>query len=410
MTLWGALVGFSGTSKTPGLNVAIRALEAYESGLDEQRAYFRRRYETRKVHAEATRKKWKDDCEKAAKSNKDKPEMPEVAEVPERFIVPCLYKTDATIEKMALQLQARPSGMLLILDELSHLLQNMSRHSQGGQDDGFWLQAHDGKPFRQGRVGRADINIPHLLIGLIGGLQPDKLAESFRGAADGMYARFLFTWPDRPPYRPLIDNAFNEPAIARVIERLAKLAGDDPENFKPKIVPLSKLAREAFEDLRKEVHAEVDSFYGREQDWWSKIPGLVLRLAGTLSYVNWAMRDEREPKEIRVEYVEAAIDLVQDYYWPHARACLRQIGLTERDVNARRALVWMRNNKREVVAVQDIRRHALAESLDATQTKELLGRLEKAGWLRKSAKRSGDRGGKPVVRWTVNSMLFATKR
>src|SRR6516165_9551787 len=41
-------------------------------------------------------------------------------------------------------------------------------------------------------------NVKHALVGVIGGFQPDKLASAFAGEEDGMYARFLYSWPAPP--------------------------------------------------------------------------------------------------------------------------------------------------------------------------------------------------------------------
>jgi hypothetical protein len=49
-----------------------------------------------------------------------------------------------------------------------------------------------------------------------------------------------------------------------------------------------------------------------------------------------------EPERIELEIVEAAIRLVRDYFWPHSRAALRQIGLNERHANTRRVLRWIK--------------------------------------------------------------------
>ena len=105
--------------------------------------------------------------------------------------------------------------------------------------------------------------------------------------------------------------------------------------------------------------------------------------------------------------MQAAIKLVRDYFWPHARACLRQIGLTERHADARKALRWIRAQRKSEVSHMDVRRHALNERLDEEQTENVLAHLEQAGWVRRHKKPSGPAGGKPVVRWGVNSFLFS---
>ena len=76
----------------------------------------------------------------------------------------------------------------------------MSRYN-GGQDNEFWLEAWNGHSYKVERVSRT-LQIEHLLIGVVGGLQPDKLATAFEGPADGMYARLLFSWRKRARLSP----------------------------------------------------------------------------------------------------------------------------------------------------------------------------------------------------------------
>ena len=130
----------------------------------------------------------------------------------------------------------------------------------------------------------------------------------------------------------------------------------------------------------------------------------MLRIAGTLAYLEWAMEGGGdEPSKIEAQYVLAAVRLVRDYFWPHARAALRQIGLSERHSNARKVLRWIKARGKTTVGVMDIRRDALGQSLDAEQTKELLGGLVSSGWLRKTTEITG---GRPAHRWLVNPILF----
>jgi hypothetical protein len=81
--------------------------------------------------------------------------------------------------------------MALVSDELAALFLNMGRYS-GGQDNEFWLEAWNGKDFVVDRMGRPPVVVKHLLIGIMGGFQPDKLSRSFNGDADGMYGPRLF--------------------------------------------------------------------------------------------------------------------------------------------------------------------------------------------------------------------------
>jgi hypothetical protein len=91
-----------------------------------------------------------------------------------------------------------------------------------------------------------------------------------------------------------------------------------------------------------------------------------------------------------------------DYFWPHAQACLRQIGLTQHHADARRVLRWLKANGSKDVSREDVRRNALGRQRDADTTEEVLKFLARAGWLRQQ---KTETGGRPTVRWAVNPQL-----
>src|SRR5262245_4620361 len=126
------------------------------------------------------------------------------------------------------------------------------------------------------------ISIDHLLIGVVGGMQPDKLARSFQGDSDGMSARFLFSWPEEPVYKPLSnDVAEVEPEIVNAITRLVDLESGHGRDggFAPRALPLSAAAVEGFEQFRQFAHARKRALDGLEKEWCAKMPAHVLRLA-----------------------------------------------------------------------------------------------------------------------------------
>jgi hypothetical protein len=323
MTCWAGVVGFSGTSKMPGINATKRALSQVERDRKPKIAEQRRAHESRVEVAKAARVRWKKEVEKLSEQKvvplnqyrstvASEPMMPIEAVDPGPFVAPRLYVSDSTIERLAVLLQARPQGMLMLSDELASLFLNMSRYS-GGQDNEFWLEAWNGGSYTVERMGRPPIVVDHLLVGVVGGLQPDKLARSFKGDHDGMYARVLFAWPPEPNYRPLSNDVTEiEPEIINAISRILTLDGVDGE-FAPRSVPLSKEAIETFEQFRQFVHARKHSLDGREREWWSKAPAHVLRLAGTLTYLNWAMLGGEEPTLIEDCFIRNAVRLVRTF-------------------------------------------------------------------------------------------------
>ena len=130
MTTWTAVVGFSGTSKTPGIDATKRALSQIErdrrSKIDELRCAHEGRVEA----AKAARALWKKEVERAAEGKvvsldeyrstvTSEPAMPAAAADPGPFVAPRLYVSNVTIERLAVLLQARPQGMLMLSDELA---------------------------------------------------------------------------------------------------------------------------------------------------------------------------------------------------------------------------------------------------------------------------------------------------
>jgi Protein of unknown function (DUF3987)/Primase C terminal 2 (PriCT-2) len=413
-TTWAAVVGFSGSGKTPGLDVSQRALSKIEHARKARITELQRKHETNVERARAAFKLWKEQVAEAVEAAMPAPPMPSDADVPDEFVAPRLFVTDHTVEKLAVLLQARPRGILLIRDELAGLFLNLSRYSNGS-DREFWCEAWNGKPHRVERIGRPSVAIDHLLVGLVGGFQPDKLARAFKGDADGLYARLCFGWPLEPDYQPLTDNIEEvEPEFENTLVRLIDLPAEEEGELIITPVLLSAAARQAFEQFRQSVHKEKSALEGREREWWSKAPPHVLRLAGTVAYLDWARRTAgqpvlvQEPNKIEKKFVDAAIRLVRDYFWPHSRAALRQIGLSERHANARRVLRWISaHNRPDELSREEIRRYALGKTLDANATQKLLDDLVKAGWLRQVTNMTA---GRPNRRWLANPKLFLEGR
>jgi Protein of unknown function (DUF3987) len=421
ITLWTCVVADSGDRKTPGLRVATRALDLIETNNAPGNRARRLAHETKVQHAKEIKERWKKDREAALKETppKEPPVMPLDAVDPGNLIEPRLYATDPTIERLAALLQARPRGMMLIRDELSGLFANMARYNKGGNDRPFWLEAFNGGRHVVERVTAGSTVIDHLLVGVIGTFQPDKLARAFAGDEDGMYGRFLYGWPLAPEYRPLTNEAAEvEPELLNALTALIRLPSEDETGiFAPQPIWLSQEAIAEFEEFRKWSDQFKRGLDGRERHWFVKGETHVLRLAGVLSYMAWAIAlgtssangldaitASLEPKTIDKKFVADAIRLWRDFFWPHARAAMRQIGLTDRHKNARRVLRWIiAHNKREF-SREEIRQNALGKTLDARQTTELLVSLEKAGWVKGETIKTA---GRPRLRWVVNPKLFA---
>ena len=187
------------------------------------------------------------------------------------------------------------------------------------------------------------------------------------------------------------------------LTRLINLPSEEDGVFAPRTVDLSAEALAAFEAFRTFLDQLKPDLDGREREWAAKGGTHVLRLSGALAYLDWAMLGGPEPQSVGQQHVEAAVRLWREYFWPHSRAAVRQVGLTEKHANARRTLGWIRTNRKAEVSLQDIRQDALGRRLDAEQTRSLLDGLVRAGWLRLVTKKTA---GRAVHRWQVNPLLF----
>jgi Protein of unknown function (DUF3987) len=401
-TTWMGIVGFSGTGKTPGLDVVKRALDQIEKNRKHRLAKLQLDHETRAEAAKAALKKWKADVEEAIEHGKGAPDKPASATDPGPFVIPKLHVSNTTIERLATLLTVKPRGQLVITDELSGLFLNMSRYTNG-QDNEFWLEAWNGKSFNVERQTRS-ISVDYLLVGLLGGFQPDKLGPSFGDRHDGMYARLCFGWPAEADYRPLNDNADAvDDVLYNILTKIIDLPSEEEGVFAPRKVGLSAAAVQEFEKYRKFMHETRKGLEGREREWFCKTPAHILRLAGTLTFIRWAaLVGAPEPTEVDVVSLRAAIGLVKGYFWPHSRAVMQRIGGNERGANARLVVRWAFAKKKTEVSVLDVRRTVFGGRVNAKQAEEILDDLVVCGFLQRVTSETGKKGGRPTVRWLIN--------
>jgi hypothetical protein len=380
VTLWSCVVAPSGDRKTPGFAVILRALYRIEKENAPQCEEKHRIHQTRVQVAKEVMRRWRKACHEAVNANppRDPPPMPIDAVDIGDLIEPALHVQDATIQRLGKLCVARPRGMMIIRDELSGLFAGMS-HQPGAR--AFYLEAWNGGRFVVERVDESrSFTVPNLLVGVVGGFQPDRLARAFEGDEDGMSGRFLFGWPASPDYSRLTDEVSEvEPEFQSLLMHLIRLPDEDVDaKFAPRVIPLSRGARDTFEGYRRYVDNLKRGLDRRERQWFVKSESQVLRLAATLAYLSWAssppsgaalevITAAMEPDEVTELSMANATKLMREYFWPHARASLRQIGLTDRHRHLRRALRWIRANRLSVIPSRTFDARRWADALIATR-------------------------------------------
>ena len=186
--LWLLLAGPPSSKKTPIISEALRPLEKLQA----------RRWQ-----------EWKSICGFCAEEEEKPP-------APARLVA-----SDVTMEALAGILVGQDRGILVKRDELSGWIGSMEKYGSGRgpmADRAFWLEAFNGGPYTVDRVTRGSIVVPNLSASIVGGIQPDRLAELQGLQTDGLLQRFLpvFVGPgrvaeDRPvsnaAYSALIESA-----------------------------------------------------------------------------------------------------------------------------------------------------------------------------------------------------------
>ena len=289
--LWTAVIGESGTAKTPAFRLVMKPVR------ERQYAALQRHAEADVEHQAATAfykrsmKQW----ETQKNSSDAPPRMPDAPHA-ER-----VYTEDATIEAIGALLAGNPRGMLLARDELSGWLASFDQYSggKGGADSAKWLSMFNAETVTIDRKTGTPklICVPNAAMSITGGIQPAilKRALGSEHRESGMAARFLMAYPPRSTKRwteAEIDPE-QDARYAEVLNRLYDLPFDaDAEGRQcPHVVRLSPEAKARFVEFYEANSRELSEFTGDLAAAWSKLEEAPGRLALVIHFVRWAAND-----------------------------------------------------------------------------------------------------------------------
>jgi hypothetical protein len=282
----------------------------------------------------------------------------------------------------------------------------MARYS-GGTDRPFWLEAFGGRSYSTERLGRKPVYIPRLTIGVLGGIQPDRLKSLlFEADDDGLLARFWPIWPDPVPVkRPTAVG--NDTLIEAVLARLLSLdlvTGEDGE-ARPWFVPFDEPARALLDDFRAEVRRWEAEAEGLLLSFIGKLPGMAARLALVLSCLDWASGEGDEPRGLGGAHFGRAAHLVESYLLPMARRAYAEASVPKA-VRAAKRLAhlireqgWRRFTSRDVLRLD---RSGLGTAAELNPALEV---LEDGDVIRPVAAPRSPQGGRPARVYDVNPAL-----
>jgi Protein of unknown function (DUF3987) len=398
--LWAAVVGESGTAKTPAFELALRAVRA------QQDAAFLRNAREQDAHArqlavwERDHAAWK--RSKGGGPPPDKPQPPRS----ERYVV-----NDTTVEALVPILLDNPRGVLLERDELAGWFGSFDRYAgggKGGSDEAHWLSMFRAMSVTVDRkTGPArTLHVPAAAVWIVGGIQPAILERAFdtKRRESGLAARFLLA---RPPRRAKKwTNADIDPkaqaAVARVFAALYELrAGDDPSQPYP-VVQLAPEARALWTDFYDSHNAEQAALCGDEAAAWSKLEEYAARLALVLHFVRWAARDPSLASDAVLDAASMRAGIALTEWFKHeARRVYGMLSETEEDRDTRKLVEWIGRKKRPV-SVREVQQGY--RPLKAPGAAEAaLESLVKAGRGTWCALAPGAKGGRPTRAFVLSA-------
>jgi hypothetical protein len=233
--LWGAIVGESGTTKTPAFALVMRPVRDRQGDALERHTKAGRPYEVDLA-------RWKKDMAawKRSKNTAEDPPAKPCPSAAERLLV-----ADTTVEALGPILVENPRGVLLARDELAGWIGSFDRYAGKGKanaDTANWLSVFNAENITVDRKTGfpKTLFVPRASVSVVGGIQPGILRRAFgpEHRESGLAARLLLAFPPRrvKHWTEADIDPTAEAAMARLFDRLYELQPTKGDGGKPRPV------------------------------------------------------------------------------------------------------------------------------------------------------------------------------
>lgn len=389
--LWTAIVGDSGTMKSPAIELALQPVKERQQKAFAEFTEQDRNYRDEFLQYERDLADWK------------KGKVQELPDKPEQPIMDRYYCDDLTIEALLLMLQKQPRGLLMVRDELAGWFASFDRYSQGkGGDSSRWLEMHGGRSLTVDRKtgDQKTIHVPRAAVSVAGGIQPDILRRALgqEHRENGLAARLLLAFPPKRPKRwtEAKINPRKKRAIVKLVDRLYKLesATDDNGELQPIIVKLSPEAKKEWITFFDEHAKELSELSGDLAAAWSKLEGYAARLALVVHFARWAAGDStlRDAGTVDQWSINAGIRLSR-WFGNEVRRIYAMLDENKEETEQRRLVEWI-EQKGGVVTAREVQQgHRQYQT--AADTELALGKLIEAGLGSWKPTSTTSKGGRP---------------
>ena len=401
--LWGAIVGESGTAKTPAFKLVMKPIEERQ-----QRAF--KRHAEAMTHHEAELTRWEKEMTTWKRSKNATAEPPAKPEPPpaKRFSV-----ADTTVEALAPILSANPRGLLLARDELSGWFGSFDRYAGKGKsnaDAANWLSMFTAGSITVDRKTGTPrtIHVPHAAVCIAGGIQPGILKRALgeEHGESGLAARLLLAYPPRraKQWTDADIDPTAEAELAHLFDRLYGLQPSDDDDGEPRPVRV-QLTADALQLYKVYVNAngaEQVELTGDLSAAWSKLEEYAARFALVIHFVRYAAHDPtlKNAESVDAESMKAGIRLAT-WFKNEARRVYGMLSETETQQDQRWLADWVERQGGSVTAREA--QQGCRWLKEPGTAEAALEELVKAGKGRWEPTPSGQRG-QPTRRFTLNAV------
>lgn len=293
--LWTAVIGRSGSQKSPGYKFAMRPVEAIRRDLNRQ-------------HSKALAKFTPEDKD----GNKVPPPMLE------RWSV-----SDVTVESLADLLEANRRGLMLNAEELSGWIGNFGRYSKGGSQSGEaarWLTCYDAGNIQVDRKtgDKRSIFVSDAAVCVTGTIQPGTLnrALGVEHRENGLLPRMLLAHP--PQRQKSWRNVDVDPkTVERMTDIVRRLRDLDFQfdRFEKEVPRICRLTDAGSLEWIKFYNAHAVEQHNAESDElaaaFSKLEEVTARLALLIHLTRFASGEAVDPAQVDEASVKAAVEVAE---------------------------------------------------------------------------------------------------
>jgi hypothetical protein len=392
--IWTAIVGDSGTLKSPALDAPLRAVRKKQVAELKKYDAEMKKYEAEILRHEAAVTAWK----ALVKKGTDEP-PPEVPEAP---VCIRYWVSDTTVEALAKVFQSAPRGLLLTRDELAGWLKSFDQYKGGnGGDTAHWLTMHGARDLLVDRKGGGTTYVRNAALSIAGGIQPEifRKALAREHFEDGLAARILVGMPLRKPKRWSEVEISEEQGeqFAKLVEELYSLESGVSEEGDPMplVMPLTQAARPVWIAFYNAHAKEQAACSGDLASAFSKLEGYAARLALVVQLIT-----DPHSGAVDVAAIQSGIALSR-WFMHECRRVYAVLGESEADT-ARRHLIELIRSRGGSITARDLAHADRRFRGDAEAADRALDALVEIGYGVWEDVPTGPQGGRPTEVFRLN--------